>query len=61
MKPTVIPVVIGTLGTISKEFVKGLEDSEIRGQEETTLTAALLRPEYKEAYLRLVETPVQNH
>ena len=32
---TVIPVVIGALGTIPKGFVIGLEYFEIRGQEET--------------------------
>ena len=31
MKMTVIPIVIGALGTIPKEFVKRLEESEIRG------------------------------
>ena len=32
---TVIPIVIGTLGTVTKGFVKGLEDLEIRGRVET--------------------------
>ena len=35
MKVTVIPVVIGALGTIPKGLVKGLKDLEIRGQVET--------------------------
>ena len=39
----VIPVVIGALGTILEGLVKGLEDSEIRRQEETIKTIALLR------------------
>ena len=30
MKVTVIPIVIGTLGTATKELVQGLEDLEIR-------------------------------
>ena len=34
MKVTVLPVVIGALGTITKGLVKGLEDLEIRGQVE---------------------------
>ena len=42
MKVTVIPMVIGAFGTISKELVKGLEDLEIRGVE-TLQTTALLR------------------
>ena len=44
MKVTVIPLIIGLLGTISKVLVKGLEDLEIRGQVETIQTTALLRP-----------------
>ena len=43
MKVTAIPVVIGTLGTIPKGLVQGLEELEIRGQVETFLTTALLR------------------
>ena len=35
MKVTVIPVVIGTLGTVTKGLVQGLEDLEIRGCVET--------------------------
>ena len=43
MKLTVIPIVIGTLGTVSKGLVLELKDSEIRGREETIQTTALLR------------------
>ena len=39
----VIPTVIGALGTISKELIKGLEDLEIRGQVETIKTTVFLR------------------
>ena len=42
MKVTVVPIVIGALGTVTKGLVKGLEDLEIRGQEETIQTTALL-------------------
>ena len=42
-KMTVIPVVMGALGTISKGLVKGLEDLEIRGQVANIQTIALLR------------------
>ena len=38
---TFIP--ISALGTVTKGFIKGLEDLEIRGQVETILTTALLR------------------
>ena len=39
MKVTVIPIVIGALGTVTKR----LEDLEIRGRVEIIQTAALLR------------------
>ena len=35
MKVTFIPVVIGALGTVTKELVQGLEDLEIRRRMET--------------------------
>ena len=34
MKVMVIPIVIGALGTVTKGFVKGREDLEIRGEED---------------------------
>ena len=40
---TVIPIVIGALGLVTKGLVKGLEGIEIRGQMETIQTTALLR------------------
>ena len=40
---TVIPIVIGALGTIPKGLVSGLEELEIRRQMETIKTTALLR------------------
>ncbi len=42
MKVTVIPIVVGALGTVRKELVQGLEDLEIRGRAETIQTTALL-------------------
>ena len=39
MKVTIVPIVIGALGTITK----GLEDLEIGGRVETIQTTALLR------------------
>ena len=36
MKVTMIPIVIGELGTVTKQLVQGLEDLKIRGQVETT-------------------------
>ena len=44
IKVTVIPIVVGTLGTIPKDFGKeGQEELEIGGGAETIQTTALLR------------------
>ena len=43
MKVKFIPIVIGALGTVNEESLKGLEDLEIRGRVETIQTTALLR------------------
>ena len=43
MQVTVIPIVIGMLGTVTKESVMKLADLEIRGRVETIKTTALLR------------------
>ena len=42
VKVMVIPIVVGALGAISKELIKGQEDLEIRGQVETIQTLAIL-------------------
>ncbi len=43
MKVTIVSIVIGKLGTITKGLLKGLEDLEVDGQVETIQTTALLR------------------
>ena len=43
MKMSVILIVVGVLGTVSKGLVKGLEDLEIRGQVETIQKTVLFR------------------
>ena len=43
MKVTIIPVVIGAFGTVTKGLLKGLEDLEVGGRVETIQTTALLR------------------
>ena len=43
MKGTIVPIVIGALGTITKGLLKGLEDLEIGGRVEIIQTRALLR------------------
>ena len=35
MKVTIIPIVIGTFGTVSKGLLKGLEELEVGGRVET--------------------------
>ena len=68
MRITVIPVVIGTLGTIPKGLEKGLEALEIVGRIETIRTTALLKSARilrvnPGAMRRLVatQTPVKGH
>ena len=43
MKVTIIPIVIGAFGTVTKGLLKGLEDLEVGGRMETIQTTASLR------------------
>ena len=43
MKVTIIPTVIGAVGTVTKGLIKGLEDLKIRGQVETIKITTLFR------------------
>ena len=43
MKVTIVPIMIGALGTITKGLLKGLEDLEVGGRAETIQTTALLK------------------
>ena len=43
MKVTIIPIVIGAFGTVTKGLLKGLEDFEFGGRVKTIQTTALLR------------------
>ena len=43
MEMTIIPMVIGPFGTLTKGLLKGLEDLEVGGRVETIQTTALLR------------------
>ena len=54
MKVTIVPIVIGALGTITKGLLKGLEDLEVSGRVETVQTTAL-RQHWDESW-RLEET-----
>ena len=43
MKVTIIPIVIGAFGTVTKGLLKELEDLEVRGRVDPIQTTALLR------------------
>ena len=55
MKVTIVPIVIGALGTVTKGLLKGLENLEVGGRVETIQTTALLRMAWDESW-RLEET-----
>ena len=40
---TIIPIVVGAFGTVTKGLLKGLEDLEISGRVETIQITALLK------------------
>ena len=44
MKVTIIPIVIGVFGTVTKGLLKSLDDLEVGGRVETIQTTTLLRP-----------------
>ena len=50
MKMMVIPIVIGALGTVTKELVKGLEELEIRTQVETIQTTVKIGQNTQKTY-----------
>ena len=43
MKVTMMPIVIGALGSVTEKLVQKLEDLKIRGRMDTIKTTALLR------------------
>ena len=43
MKVTIIPIMIGAFGTVTKGLLKGLEDLDVGGRVETIQSTALLR------------------
>ena len=43
MKMTVIPIITGVLGTVSKGLERGLKEAEIGGQIETNQTTEMLK------------------
>ena len=68
MQVTMIPIVIGAFGTVTKGLLKGLDDLEVGGRVETIQTTALLRngqnTQKSPGDLRrlvVTQTPVKNH
>ena len=43
MQVTIMPIVVGAFGTVTKELLKGLENLEVGGRVETIQTNTLLR------------------
>ena len=43
MKVTIIPIVIGAFGKVTKELLKGLDDLEVKGRVEIIQTTTFLR------------------
>ena len=43
MKVTIVPIVIGAFGIVTKGLLKGLADVEVGGRVETIQTTALLK------------------
>ena len=54
MKVTIIQIVIGAFGTVTKGLLKGLEDLEVGGPVETIQTTAILRT--TRILIRVLET-----
>ena len=68
MQVTIIPIVIGAFGIVTKGLLKGLEDLEVGGRVETIQTTALLRTARilrrspgDLRRLAVTQTPVKNH
>ena len=54
IKVTIVPIVIGTFGTVTKGLLKGQEDLEVDGRVETIQTTALLKA--ARILIRVLET-----
>ena len=64
LKVTIIPIVIGAFGTVTKGLLKGLENLEFGGRVETIKRTALLRTEKGPGDLRrltVTQTPGKDH
>ena len=68
MQVTIIPIVIGAFGTVTKGLLKGLEDLEVGGRVETVQNYYIIEngqnTEKSPGDLRrfaVTQTPVKNH
>ena len=64
MKVTIVPIVIGAFGTITKGLLKGLEDLEVGGRVDDSIAENGQNPETSPGDLRrlaVTQTPVKNH
>ena len=64
MKVTIVPIVIGAFGTISKGLLKGLEDLEGRDYPDASIAENGQNPETSPGDLRrlaVTQTPMKNH
>ena len=60
MKVTIVLIVIGAFGTVTKGFLKGLEDSKFGGWVETIQTTALLKTDWILRRVLETQTSVKN-
>ena len=69
MKVTIVSIVIGALGTVTKGILKGLEDLEVGGRVETILAVLSIAEDGQNTEtspgnlrrLAVTQTPVKNH
>ena len=64
MKVTIVPIVIGALGTITKGLLKSLEDLEVGDYPNDSIVEISQNPETSPGDLRRIavpQTPVKNH
>ena len=67
MKVTIIPIVIGAFGTVTKGLLKGMDDLEVGRRVEIIQTTALFRTANTEESpgdlrrLAVAQTPVKDH
>ena len=68
MQVTIIPIVIGAFGTVTKGLLKGLENLEVGGRVETIQKNSIIEngQNTKKSFgdlrrLAVIQTPVKNH